>query len=122
MDNYPDAQFLHTMRDTLPDGKRVIAIIGPTASGKSALAVRLARRFNGEVIGADSRQVYRGLDVGTGKITKKEMYGIPHHLLDVADPRKQFSVAVYQKISREKIAEILGRDKVEVEKQLWENS
>ena len=78
---------------------KILVIVGPTASGKSALAVRLAKRLSGEVISADSRQVYKGLDVGTGKITKKEMRGIPHHLLDVANPKKQFSVSEYKKLA-----------------------
>lgn len=94
--------------------KKVIAIVGPTAIGKSALAVRLARRFNGEVISADSRQVYRGLNIGTGKITRREMQGIPHYLLDVADPKKQFSVAEYQKLAQQKIKEILSRGKLPI--------
>ncbi len=71
--------------------QKIIAIVGPTASGKSALSVFLAQKIGGEIISADSRQVYRGLDIGTGKVTKKEMGGIPHHLLDVASPKKQFS-------------------------------
>ena len=65
---------------------KIIAVVGPTASGKSGLAVEIAKKYNGEVISADSRQVYIGLNIGTGKITKKEMPGIPHHLLDVANP------------------------------------
>ena len=65
---------------------KVIAIVGPTASGKTSLSIKLARKFNGEVISADSRQVYRGMDLGTGKATPAEMQDIPHHLLDVADP------------------------------------
>jgi tRNA dimethylallyltransferase len=68
--------------------EKILVIIGPTASGKSALGVELAKKFHGEVISADSRQVYRGLDIGTGKITKREMRGIPHHLLDIASPKK----------------------------------
>jgi tRNA dimethylallyltransferase len=79
--------------------KKVLVILGPTASGKSDLAVKLAKKFKGEIISADSRQVYRGLDVGSGKITKKEMGGVPHHLLDVADPRKQFSVSKYKELA-----------------------
>ncbi|MEX2014157.1 MAG: tRNA (adenosine(37)-N6)-dimethylallyltransferase MiaA, partial [Parcubacteria group bacterium] len=75
---------------------KVLAIVGPTAAGKSALAVALAKRFGGEIISADSRQVYKGLDKGTGKITKREMAGVPHHLLDVADPHKQFSVSDFK--------------------------
>lgn len=73
----------------------LIVILGPTASGKSSLGVKLAQRFHGVVISADSRQVYRGMDIGTGKITKREMRGVPHYLLDVASPRTQYSVAKY---------------------------
>jgi len=72
---------------------KVLVIVGPTASGKSNLAVRLAKKFGGEIISADSRQVYKGLNIGTGKITKKEMRGVPHHLLDVANSKKQFSAS-----------------------------
>lgn len=71
---------------------KVIAVVGPTSSGKSALGIFLAQKLKGEIISADSRQVYKGLNLGTGKVTKKEMAGIPHHLLDVASPKKQFSV------------------------------
>lgn len=71
----------------------IIVILGQTASGKSALGIRLAKRFHGVIISADSRQVYRGMDLGTGKVTKKEMSGVPHYLLDVASPRTQYSVA-----------------------------
>ena len=72
---------------------KVIAVIGPTASGKTSLGIFLAQKIKGEIISADSRQVYRGLDIGTGKVTKKEMTGVPHHLLDVANPKKQFTVS-----------------------------
>jgi tRNA dimethylallyltransferase len=65
---------------------KIVAIVGPTASGKTSLSIEIAKKFNGEVISADSRQVYRGMDLGTGKVTAAEMQGIPHHLLDVADP------------------------------------
>ena len=86
--------------------KKVVVILGQTATGKSNLAVRIAKRLNGEIISADSRQVYKGLDIGTGKITKKEMRGVPHHLLDVAGPKKQFSVAKFQCLAISAIAEI----------------
>ncbi len=76
---------------------RVVAIVGPTASGKSSLAVSLARRFGGEIISADSRQVYRGLDIGTEKISPREMRSIPHHLLDVANPKRAYSAAQFKK-------------------------
>lgn len=88
---------------------KIIILLGPTASGKSDLAVKLAKRFSGEIISADSRQVYRGLDIGAGKITKKEMLGVPHHLLDVADPKRVFTVTQYQKLAKRAIQEILGR-------------
>ena len=101
-------------RAVLQDKPKVIVIVGPTAVGKSALAVRLARRFRGEIISADSRQVYRGLTVGTGKITEKEMREVPHHLLDVVSPKRQFSVALYQELARKKILEIYARGKLPI--------
>ncbi len=93
---------------------KILVIVGPTASGKSALSVRLAKKFNGEIISADSRQVYTGLDIGTGKITKKEMRGVPHHLLDVVNPKKQFSVAEYKKLADKSVGNILKKDKVPI--------
>lgn len=93
---------------------KILVILGQTASGKSALAVKLAKRFGGEIISADSRQVYKGLNIGTGKITKKEMSGIPHHLLDVVNPKKRFTVVEYQKLARKKIAEIFSRGKLPI--------
>ncbi len=94
--------------------KQVLVILGPTASGKSDLAVRLAKRLKGEVISADSRQVYKGLNVGTGKITKAEMKGIPHHLLDVADPRTVFSVSDYTILTNQAIAKIVKKGKLPI--------
>lgn len=76
--------------------QKVIAIVGPTASGKSAWAVKLAKKFNGAVISADSRQVYKGLDVATAKITKIEREGAPHYMLDVVKPTEDFDVSAYQ--------------------------
>jgi tRNA dimethylallyltransferase len=99
------------LRRRLPS---VYAIVGPTASGKSAFAVRLAKKIDGEIISADSRQVYRGLTIGTGKITKKEMRGVPHHLLDVADPKKQFTVSEFVKRGRDAISEISSRGKTPI--------
>lgn len=93
---------------------RIIVILGPTATGKSDLAVRLAKEFNGEVVSADSRQIYKGLNIGTGKITKKEMGGIPHHLLDVANPKKVFSVTDYQRLASKAVASIIKRGKVPI--------
>lgn len=88
---------------------KVLVILGPTATGKSDLAVYLAKKFNGEVISADSRQVYKGLDIGTGKITTEEMQGVPHHLLDIAEPKERFTVVKFQELAREKISEIFSR-------------
>lgn len=88
---------------------KLIVILGPTASGKSDLAIKLAKKFNGEIVSADSRQVYREMDIGTGKVTKKEMGGIPHYLLDVVSPRKKFTAAKYQKLALEAINKIIKR-------------
>ncbi|MBI2065561.1 MAG: tRNA (adenosine(37)-N6)-dimethylallyltransferase MiaA [Candidatus Zambryskibacteria bacterium] len=95
-------------------GTKVVAIVGPTASGKSALAVKLAKKFGGEIISADSRQVYKGLDVGTGKITRHEMHGVPHHLLDVANPKQQFSVSDFLILTNQAIAEIVKKNKMPI--------
>jgi tRNA dimethylallyltransferase len=94
--------------------QKVLVIVGPTASGKSALAVALAKKFDGEVISADSRQVYRGLDIGTGKITKREMKGVAHHLLDVASPKRNFSAGDFAKRARAAIASISKLEKLAV--------
>lgn len=88
---------------------KLIVILGPTACGKSGLGVALAKKYGGEIVSADSRQVYRGLDLGTGKITPAEMEGIPHHLLDVADPGEPFSVARFQPMAYAAIDGILDR-------------
>ena len=91
---------------------KLIVILGPTASGKTDLSVELAKKFNGEIISADSRQVYKGMDIGAGKITKKEMQGIPHHLLDIASPKKRFSVIQYQKLALSAIKKIQEKNKI----------
>lgn len=93
---------------------KILVILGPTASGKSDLAVRLAQEFNGEVVSADSRQVYRGLEIGTGKITEEDMRGIPHHLLDVADPQDQYTVAEYKEDAENVINDIISRGKLPI--------
>ena len=88
---------------------KLIVILGPTASGKSALAVWLAKRFGGEIISADSRQIYRGLDIGTGKIAKREMRGILHHLLSFQNPKRGFSADQFRKLAERKIRDIRKR-------------
>jgi tRNA dimethylallyltransferase len=96
--------------------KKLLVILGPTASGKSDLAVDLAKQFNGEVISADSRQVYTHLDIATGKITKEEMCGIPHHLLDVIHPndKEVFSVANFKEQADEAIHSIHKKNKLPI--------
>lgn len=105
---------------------KIIVVLGPNASGKSKLAVLLALRLrsgqarkkygiNGaEIISADSRQVYRGMNIGTGKITKKEMAGVPHYLLDVASPRQRFTVAQYKKLAQAAIKKIQKKNKIPI--------
>ena len=84
----------------------LIAVVGPTAAGKSELSLRLARALNGEVINADSMQLYRGMDIGTGKLTPAERAGVPHHLLDIWDVTEPASVAEYQRLATAAVAEI----------------
>ena len=91
---------------------KLIVILGPTSSGKTGLSIKLAKKFNGEVVSADSRQVYKGMDIGTGKVTKKEMAGIPHYLLDVANPKTRFSVAQYQSLALKAIKDIQKKNKI----------
>ena len=77
----------------------LITVVGTTASGKSTLGIELAAHFQGEVVSADSRQVYRGLNLGTGKVTQEETKGVPHHLIDIIDPGTPFSMAEFQKMA-----------------------
>ena len=88
---------------------KLIVVLGTTACGKSGLGVELARRFNGEVVSADSRQVYRGLDLGTGKVTQAERMGVTHHMLDVVDPNQSYSVADFQRGAYDAIDAIRAR-------------
>jgi tRNA dimethylallyltransferase len=92
--------------------KKLIVVLGPTASGKTELAIKLAKKFNGEIVNADSRQVYKGMDIGTAKPTKKEMKGVPHHLLDVVSPKRKFTVAQYRKLALKAIEKIQKRGKI----------
>lgn len=93
---------------------QVIVILGQTATGKSDFAVQIAKEIGGEIISADSRQVYIGMDLGTGKITKKEMRGVPHHLLDIVKPTKVFSANDFKKHADKKIKEIRKRGNVPI--------
>ncbi|MFL6555137.1 MAG: tRNA (adenosine(37)-N6)-dimethylallyltransferase, partial [Bacillus sp. (in: firmicutes)] len=83
--------------------QKLLVIIGPTAVGKTKLSIELAKRYNGEIISGDSMQIYRGMDIGTAKIKKDEMEGIPHHLIDIKEPFENFSVAEFQHLVRAKI-------------------
>ena len=94
--------------------ERVIAVVGPTAAGKSELSLRLAQALGGEVINADSMQLYAGMDIGTAKLSPAQRRGVPHHLLDIWDVRQPASVATYQRLARETIAEIRARGRVPV--------
>src|SRR5688572_26842661 len=91
---------------------KLVVILGPTSSGKSSLGIKLAKKFKGEIISADSRQVYKGMDLGTGKVTKKEQKIVPHHLLDVASPKKQFTVSDFQNLTTMTIAKIVRKGKL----------
>ena len=93
---------------------KVIAIVGPTAVGKTSLSIDLAKRFNGEIISGDSMQVYRGLDIGTAKVTLEEQAGVLHHLIDVRDIDQSYSAADFQQAAREVIQEITDRGKVPI--------
>jgi tRNA dimethylallyltransferase len=89
---------------------KLIVILGPTASGKSALGIAMAQQFEGEIVSADSRQVYRGLDIGTAKVTPEERALVPHHLLDVVEPTEIYTVAEFQQAARSAIAAIVQRN------------
>ena len=93
---------------------KILVITGPTASGKTALAVELALQHNGEVVSADSMQIYRRMDIGTAKPTKEEMRGVPHHMLDVADPAEDFSVARYVDMAAACVDNILARGRLPI--------
>ncbi len=93
---------------------KIIVILGQTSTGKSDFAVEIAKLIDGEIISADSRQVYKGMDLGTGKITKKEMHSIPHYLLDITSPSRVFTVSDFQKKANKKIDEIIKRNKTPI--------
>lgn len=91
---------------------KVVAVVGTNASGKSALGIELAKKYDAEIISADSRQVFRGLDLGSGKVTPQEMQGVPHHLIDVREPNAFFSMADFQRMAYQAIDGIRGRGRL----------
>ena len=97
------------MTETQAGNRPLLIITGPTAVGKTALSIQAAKALNGEVVSADSMQVYRHMDIGSAKVTREEMDGVPHHLIDVLDPWEPFSVAVFQKLARDAVEDILSR-------------
>ena len=91
---------------------KIIAIVGPTSSGKSALAVKLAKKFRGEIVSADSRQIYKGMDVGTAKPTKKELKIVPHYLIDIKNPNQNYTLSQYKNDAIKAINKIIKRGKI----------
>src|SRR5512141_1447284 len=90
----------------------LLFIVGPTAVGKTELAIQLAERLNGEIVSADSRLFYRGMDIGTAKPSHAEMSRVPHHLIDIADPDEILSLAIFQQKAKEAIADIHSRNRL----------
>ncbi len=99
------------MREAKP---KVLSIVGPTSSGKTSLSIMLAKKFTGAVISADSRQVYTGLDLASGKVTREEMRGVPHHLLDVADPMSVYTASDFAHDGAKAIRDIIARDNLPI--------
>ncbi|HEX4104432.1 MAG TPA: tRNA (adenosine(37)-N6)-dimethylallyltransferase MiaA [Candidatus Paceibacterota bacterium] len=93
---------------------KIIAIVGPTASGKTALAITLSRAHDGEIVSADSRQIYRGMDIGTAKPTTEELRAVPHHLIDIKDPDEEYTVAEYKRDAIAAIEDIARRGKLPI--------
>ncbi len=93
---------------------KIIVILGPTSSGKSSLAIEIAKKWNGEIISADSRQVYRGMDIGTGKVTQEEQAQVRHWLLDIADPNDDYNVSHFVRDARIAFEDIVGRNKLPI--------
>lgn len=95
-------------------GRPLVILTGPTAVGKTALSIALAKAINGEIVSADSMQVYRHMDIGSAKIKTEEMAGVPHHLIDVLEPTEAFNVVVFQKLAKEAMEEIYGRGRIPI--------
>ena len=94
--------------------KPLIVLTGPTAVGKTSLSILLAKAVNGEIISADSMQVYKEMDIGSAKIRPEEMCGIPHHLIDVLDPKEDFNVFTFQTMAKQALEEIYAKGKVPI--------
>lgn len=93
---------------------KILVIVGPTASGKTGLSIKLAKKLNGEIVSADSRQVYKGLDLASGKVTKREMQSVPHHMLDVVPLSRRYSVSEYKRDAERIIDDIIARSKIPI--------
>ncbi len=100
----------HMERDRLP----LIILTGPTAVGKTALSIRLAKALGGEIISADSMQVYRHMDIGSAKVTAEEMAGVPHHLIDVLEPTEDLNVVIFQQLAKKALKEIRSRGHIPI--------
>jgi len=98
----------------LEKNQKIIAIIGPTAVGKTGVAINIAKKFDGEIISADSRQIYKGMDIGTGKVTEKELKGIPYYLINILNPGKSYSALQFKKDAEATIEEITSRRKTPI--------
>ena len=111
MDNMPQA---NNFISDVPDRPPLVILTGPTAVGKTALSVNLAKKIGGEIISADSMQVYRRMDIGSAKVTKEEMQGIPHYLIDEFEPDEEFHVVKFQEYAKRYIQEIHSRGKIPI--------
>ena len=98
----------------MSEKSKVIVIVGPTASGKTALSIEVAKAINGEIISADSMQIYKKMTIGTAKPTEDEMQGIPHHMIDIIEPTENFNVAMYKEMAEKKIEEVLAKGKTPI--------
>ena len=94
--------------------EKILVVTGPTATGKTALSVELAKKLGGEIVSADSMQIYRGMDIGTAKVTKAEMQNIPHHMIDIADPSEDYSVSRYVEAADAAVRGILSRGRLPI--------
>lgn len=93
---------------------KVIVIVGPTASGKSECAIELAKRIDGEIVSADSMQIYKEMDIGTAKVTDEEMSGVKHYMINIVNPSEDFNVAMYKKMAEEALEEIVSKGKMPI--------